>query len=556
MQEQDITNNSIGADDCFSEIHRDKWIFVRGLTRDIERIEFERYFRTYGDISQISFDVDKKTNLNVGYAFLMMKEETAMDSILNHKHLIKNSKLRCRLAHTNEIKNNMVLEANESLTKKIVLLEVDENIDSDYLKTYFTKYGEVKYAKLKNKQNEDDQKLTGFIKFYNKEAAQYALKKESRAKKNRVCKVRKFVRKANYHKTKKYTTECDLVQKNIKDSTKEQKIQCENQKIETPTFENNQNSKQLIMNKSESTWYSEKKNSEEEQDIIYEDINKNDFSLTNEVARKNETDKKSLNDINSLHNGKIFNVSKCAKKKESNSPKKSLYKYLDKKGVHIDQYDETQFEPFYICDDKELKKIQKYYQINDKDLQRTSYKTKADEEKLKDDCDKREMVIKTRLDKISKRLIDQKLAKKNSIVKLNKITPLNEKSESFNLFNPNKITLEQRTQIPMFGALKQKQVKKINAAVNGIVYNAITGKKIQNNYSHFYDIAINNLNSYILKQDSIANKNNFIQTGSYILTGNNFFIQPKELITQINICHSRLPQKGNCNNSVYAVNNL
>ena len=70
----------------------------------------------------------------------MMKEESATDSILSDKHLIKNTRVKCRLAKTNEIEKYRLLEASQSHTCYINLTEIDVSFDSEYLKDYFTKY--------------------------------------------------------------------------------------------------------------------------------------------------------------------------------------------------------------------------------------------------------------------------------------------------------------------------------------------------------------------------------------------------------------------------------
>jgi len=64
--------------------------------------------------------------------------------------------------------------------------------------------------------------------------------------------------------------------------------------------------------------------------------------------------------------------------------KKSLFDYLEEKGVVIEQYDETELEPFYICDNRELKTIQENYFVDKNGMHKVKYQEKTHDKSIKD----------------------------------------------------------------------------------------------------------------------------------------------------------------------------
>ena len=484
-----------------------EWIFVRGLPRHITQNEFQDHFSKYGDISQISFETNEKSKKNLGYAFLSMKESKSTYSVLIDSHSIKDSKIKCKLVKKSMIDKYLEFEANDSESNRIVLADVEKDLGPDYFKTNFAKYGEIKAVRLKPKSKEGNEKLYGYVKFYNKEAAKYALKKEIK-KKSQQYKVKKNVEKSKIKTTTIDTEKHDSLQKN-KENLYEEKLDNNIDKaivspdIENLSVESQKKDRALIQLKSESTWCSEKKNSEEGQDLVSENTDLIECSkFKEETLSKNHTIYNSLVEKDSSDNDKVGKVSITYEIQAKTGPinsKKSLFDYLEKKGVVIEQYDETELEPFYICNNTELKTIQENYFVDKNGMHKVMYqeKTKTPDQSIKD---KKRLKKSKNAVKATKKTQGAISKKKRPTITLKKNTPLNEKSESFNLFNANRISFEQKNQITMLDSLKRLSSNELS---NFPQYARMFNSSIDYNNLH------NNPSNFALSQNTSGNLNNY-----------------------------------------------
>jgi len=106
-----------------------------------------------------------------------------------------------------------------------------------------------------------------------------------------------------------------------------------------------------------------------------------------ETLSKNHTIYDSLVEKDSSDIDKVGNVSITYERLAKAGPinnKKSLFDYLEEKGVVIEQYDESELEPFYICDNRELKTIQENYFVDENGIHKVKYQEKTPKKSVKD----------------------------------------------------------------------------------------------------------------------------------------------------------------------------
>jgi len=70
--------------------------------------------------------------------------------------------------------------------------------------------------------------------------------------------------------------------------------------------------------------------------------------------------------------------------------KKSLYDYLEEKGVVIEAYDDTELEPFYICDNSELRTIEESCSVDKEGIHLVNYHKKNHGSNTKDKKDSKQ----------------------------------------------------------------------------------------------------------------------------------------------------------------------
>lgn len=119
-------------------------LFVGGIPRQVDKTAFEEFFTPFGEIEKISLikDHSQPTISHRGFGFITFKDQSSTDKVLSESGKLKMNgfKLEFRIAVPNQLKPPNGLEGT---TKLFVGSLPKDNFNSDMLRTYFEKFGEI-----------------------------------------------------------------------------------------------------------------------------------------------------------------------------------------------------------------------------------------------------------------------------------------------------------------------------------------------------------------------------------------------------------------------------
>ncbi|KAI3851137.1 hypothetical protein MKW92_053336 [Papaver armeniacum] len=139
-------------------------LFVHGLDWETTSDQLKEIFSTYGDIIQCKVVIDRNTGKSKGYGFILYKHRKSVSKALKEPlRKIGNRRATCRLA------------SNQLQQRKIFVGNVDSEISSMKLHSFFSKYGEIEEGPLGSDMNTG--RFKGFALFVYKtvEGARRAL---------------------------------------------------------------------------------------------------------------------------------------------------------------------------------------------------------------------------------------------------------------------------------------------------------------------------------------------------------------------------------------------
>ncbi|XP_026379157.1 UBP1-associated protein 2B-like [Papaver somniferum] len=127
-------------------------LFVHGLDWETTSDQLNGIFSTYGDIIQCKIVVDRNTGKSKGYGFILYKHRKSVSKVLKEPlKKIGNRMVTCRLA------------SNQPLQRKIFVGNVDSEISSTRLHSFFSQYGEIEDGPLGSDVNTG--KFRGYAMF-------------------------------------------------------------------------------------------------------------------------------------------------------------------------------------------------------------------------------------------------------------------------------------------------------------------------------------------------------------------------------------------------------
>lgn len=115
-------------------------IFVGGLTANTVEADLEKYFTTFGQISQVSVIRNKHTGLSKCYAFIRTNERRTYQRILAQKHHIQGRMIDCKDGFSREENPQLFQMMNK---RKFFVGGLSYSTKDEHLKDYFSKFGPV-----------------------------------------------------------------------------------------------------------------------------------------------------------------------------------------------------------------------------------------------------------------------------------------------------------------------------------------------------------------------------------------------------------------------------
>lgn len=121
-------------------------IFVYGLARDTTRQNLLSVFEQFGEIEECNVVMDHATGKAKGYAFLMFKtRKSAAKALKEPQKMINNRLASCKLA---SMKETVVSGTNEFGNRKIYVSNVPKDVNSEKLRSFFAKFGEIEVGPM------------------------------------------------------------------------------------------------------------------------------------------------------------------------------------------------------------------------------------------------------------------------------------------------------------------------------------------------------------------------------------------------------------------------
>ena len=119
-------------------------IFIHGLGWDTSRQAVLSAFESFGDIEDCNVVTDKATGKAKGYGFVLFTtRKSALKALQNPKKKIGNRFASCQLASVGPGVTQAQTQAQEALSRRIYVSNVPFDTDSEKLRQFFSKFGEI-----------------------------------------------------------------------------------------------------------------------------------------------------------------------------------------------------------------------------------------------------------------------------------------------------------------------------------------------------------------------------------------------------------------------------
>ncbi|TMW88263.1 hypothetical protein EJD97_018838 [Solanum chilense] len=153
-------------------------IFVYGLPRDTTRPMLLAVFEPYGEIEECNVVMDHATGNAKGYAFVLFKtRKSAAKALKEPQKMINNRLASCKLA---SMKETAVSGTNEIGNRKIYVGNVPKKVNSEKLRSFFAKFGEIEAGPMGFDPSTGKSKGYALFVYKTVEAAKKCLEKPSK----------------------------------------------------------------------------------------------------------------------------------------------------------------------------------------------------------------------------------------------------------------------------------------------------------------------------------------------------------------------------------------
>ncbi|KAH0682100.1 hypothetical protein KY289_019852 [Solanum tuberosum] len=153
-------------------------IFVYGLARETTRPALLSVFEPYGEIEECNVVMDHATGKAKGYAFVLFKtRKSAAKALKEPQKMINNRLASCKLA---SMKETAVSGTNEFGNRKIYVSNVPKDVNSEKLRSFFAKFGEIEAGPMGFDPSTGKSKGYALFVYKTVEAAKKCLEKPSK----------------------------------------------------------------------------------------------------------------------------------------------------------------------------------------------------------------------------------------------------------------------------------------------------------------------------------------------------------------------------------------
>ena len=143
----------------------DRKLFVGGLPQDAKDAEIKEHFSQFGEIEGINLKTDPHTGRSRGFAFVVFKEQEALDKAVTAEHTLKNKKVAVKKAQAKQ--------------GKVYVGKLKPEVTDDDVKEFFAQYGAISGIEQPFDKIKNERKNFCFITFEKEEPAKKLLKEGS-----------------------------------------------------------------------------------------------------------------------------------------------------------------------------------------------------------------------------------------------------------------------------------------------------------------------------------------------------------------------------------------
>jgi len=141
----------------------DRKLFVGGLSWETKEPKLKEYFGKYGEIENINIKTDPNTGRSRGFAFLVFKEATAIDQVINAgSHVIDGKKIDPKKAKARH--------------GKIFVGGLKPELSDDDIKNHFSQFGTIVETEMPQDKAKNQRKGFCFITFEEEQVAKDLVK--------------------------------------------------------------------------------------------------------------------------------------------------------------------------------------------------------------------------------------------------------------------------------------------------------------------------------------------------------------------------------------------
>lgn len=146
----------------------------------------QQYFSSFGDVEEVTYPVTKLTNRGFGYAFVLFKDKSAVDSVLGCSHVFQGRTLSVRKAEP-------YVQRTGARTKIAFIRKVSPSTSKEQIVQHFSKFGRVVKVDLPLDTKENQRLDYCFVHFSSPEELDTAIKDRAQILNSQTVDVQKSV---------------------------------------------------------------------------------------------------------------------------------------------------------------------------------------------------------------------------------------------------------------------------------------------------------------------------------------------------------------------------
>ena len=159
-------------------IDRYETLFLGGLKPNLTKQDLFTHFSNYGDLIDISIKIDPHTGCNKGFAFILYKDPSVIQTVLATPQILDGRSVECKISFGGRHNQRDRFEASKC---KLFVSNLHHSVINQDLSEHFKKYGPLRHAYVIYHPKTGVSRGFGYIHYQQKESVDKALENEGRS---------------------------------------------------------------------------------------------------------------------------------------------------------------------------------------------------------------------------------------------------------------------------------------------------------------------------------------------------------------------------------------